>query len=690
LAPLAKLYGDLRRRVLLLGLVVAGLVVSVRAFQLSVLDHSTWQLKAEKQHADTLSVPAPRGTIYDRDGVPLASTREMWMVALAPREVIDALAVERALREHLGFSAREARRLLADGRSWVPLPGRYETSVRVALDRIEGVHFERAMMRFYPHGAMAAELLGRVNASGEVRGGLELELDTVLAGRAGLAVVRVNPRGRPVPGVMLRAIEPVSGQDVVLTIDADLQEIAQEALADALETTLAEAGEMLIADPRTGEILAAVSRRADGTASSWAAVTSPYEPGSTIKPFTLASLLADGLAELTDSLYGEDGSYRLNGRTITDVHGHGWLTLREGFLVSSNVIMAKAASRMEPATQYRRLRDFGFGTATGIPYPAESSGLLRHPKKWSRQSTASLAFGYELSVTPLQLVMAYASIANGGILMEPRIVREIRTRDGRVLQRQDPRAVRRVIPREVADQVRNVMIDAVDTGTGRAASMGAFKVAGKTGTARLVMGGRYQPGAYIATFAGFFPADDPQLVFLVKLDRPRGDYYGGLTAAPVTKATLQAALAAKGTPFDRSAVAQKSASGFASVPPAPEPGVWDAPIRVTSFTTFAAVREEADEVVGRANAAARDDGARDHPTDGAMPESGGESPLARPGQAMIPDVVGLPLREAARRLHVAGFRVRMEGSGRVRAVTPAPGSAPARGTVVRVMAGGRP
>lgn len=650
----ANQHGGLRRRLLLLGLVAAALVVSARSFQLAVLDRATWRTKAEAQHADTLRVPAPRGTIYDRDGVPLASTREMWMIAIAPGEVADTASVEHALREELGFSVRAARRVFSGGRPWVPLPGRYEANARVALERIEGVHFERTMMRFYPHGTLAAEVLGRVNASGEVRGGLEVELDSVLAGRSGLAVVRVNSRGRPVPGVMVRVTEPVPGQDVVLTMDADLQEIAQEALADALETTRAESGEMLIADPRTGEILAAVSRTSGRRATAWTAVTSPYEPGSTIKPFTLASLLAEGRAELTDSLFGEDGSYRLNGRTITDVHRYAWLTLREGFLVSSNIIMAKAASRMDPGTQYSRLRDFGFGTPTGISYPSESGGRLRRPSQWSRQSTASLAFGYELSVTPLQLVMAYASIANGGILMEPRLVREVRTRDGRVLHRREPRAVRRVLPQRVAAELRDVMIDAVETGTGREASMGSFKVAGKTGTARFSAGGRYQPGAYIATFAGFFPADDPQLVFLVKLDRPRGAYYGGQTAAPVTKATLQAALAAKGIPLNRRAVAQAAESEWVTAPAAASAEEATLPVRAATFATFT-------------------------PGDAA----------AAGVRAEVPSVEGLLLREAAQRLHAAGFRVRIQGSGRVRDVVPAPGTVADRGTVVRIAAGGR-
>jgi cell division protein FtsI (penicillin-binding protein 3) len=671
----------LRRRILLLSLVGAAAMITARAFQVALVEHTEWQRRADSQHADTLHMPAPRGTIYDREGDPLASSREVWMVAVAPREISDPVLVAERLSEQVGLPQRAARRVVTGNQRWVVLPGRYEESTRQALDGLSGVHFGRAMKRFYPHGAMASELLGRVNVSGEVAGGVEQELDSVLAGRDGRAVVRVDSRGRPIPGVMLRIIEPVPGRDVVLTIDADLQEIAGDALIDALETTGAASGEMVIADPATGEILAAVSRRGGRPAGSWTAATAPYEPGSTIKPFTLASLLTERRASLSDSVYGEEGSYRLFGRTINDVQPHGWLTLREGFLVSSNIILAKSASRLDPAQQYRRLRDFGFGAPTGISYPSESGGRLRRPADWSKQSQASLAFGYEISVTPLQLVMAYAAIANGGLLMEPRLVREVRARDGRVDRRIEPFVVRRVMSEQVAAELRDLLVEAVDRGTGRAASLGALKVAGKTGTARFTVAGRYQPGAYVATFAGFFPADDPQLVFLVKLDRPQGDYYGGLTAAPVTKATLQAALAAKGMPFDRRAVAMAPTRALEVA----RAGEREAPLAVRAVSF-------AHSVSAAPNADAEGDRPQDQP---AQAERQGAVVLGRAdrsepgGVAVVPPVEGLSLRVAVRRLHASGFRVRIEGGGKVVATIPAEGSVVREGALVRLLGGAR-
>jgi cell division protein FtsI (penicillin-binding protein 3) len=561
------------------------------------------------------------------------------------------------LARYTSLSAREARRIIA-GNRWRDVPGRYEESVRVALDGIPGIHFDQTVLRFYPHERLGSELLGRVNALGDVAGGIEQEMDSVLAGRSGRAVVRIDHRGKPIPGAMVRIVEPIPGNDVVLTLDAELQEIASDALSEALEGTGAIGGEMVIADPWSGEILAAVSRRPSAPAHTWTAVTSPYEPGSTIKPFTVGSLLTEQRASLNDSIYAEQGTYRLHGRTIRDVHAYGWLTLREAFLESSNIVMAKTASRLTPALQYQRLRDFGFGARTGITYPSESDGRLAKPSRWSRQSQASLAYGYEILVTPLQLVMAYAAIANGGVLMEPRLIREVRARDGRVLRRYEPRAIRRALPQSVAETLRSLLAEAVESGTGQRASMGTWKVAGKTGTAKIAEGGRYL-NEYVATFAGFFPAESPQLVFLVKLDRPKGEYYGGVTAAPVTRATLEAALAAHGTPFDRSVVATEVA-----------------PDRPTTATASRAP-------VGPAASSAA------QPVSLALGSpasvSGNRAEEAPP---VVPDVVGLPLREALRRLHAAGFNVRIEGSGGVRSTEPQAGALLGRGRAVRVVGGG--
>jgi cell division protein FtsI (penicillin-binding protein 3) len=640
---------EVRRRILVSGVLLAALLTSARAFQLGVLDGERWRVKALDQQGDTLTLSAPRGTIYDRDGVPLASSRDVYSVAIAPREIADRERVVALLREQLRLSARDAARYVDPSRTWVPLPGRYSLEVRDALDGVHGIHLEAVQQRFYPNGSAARELLGVVRIDGVAMGGLELEFDSVLSGRPGRAVVRRDSRGRPLPGAMLRAVEPTPGRDVYLTIDYDLQEIADQALIDALERTNAAGGELVLTDPATGELLAAVSRSRTGRASNWRAVTSPYEPGSTLKPFTVAALLAVGRARMSDSVYAENGVYEA--LALRDVHGYGWMTLEEALRRSSNIALAKMGARLAPREHYIALRDFGFGTPTGVSYPSESAGRLPRPAQWSRTSSSRLSIGYEISATPLQMAMAYGALANGGELLEPRLVREVRSRDGRVERSFAPRVLRRVIPVEVAEELREVLIGAVEEGTGSAAALGTFAVAGKTGTARVAERGGYRPGAYIASFAGYFPAHGPQLVIIVKLDEPRGEYYGGRAAAPVTRATLEAALAAHSTPIDRLPMAR--AARLAEPTPS-------RPLHYYDYSTAHLV------TVGAA---------------GSVAGTASRDALPQP----VPDVVGMSMRDGARRLHAAGFRIRIEGSGRVVRTVPEPGTHSATDAVVRLI-----
>ena len=662
----AERRGPAGRRRLLLGVFLLLTVAAlVRAFQLQVLEGGIWRERALQQHGDTLRLPAPRGTMYDRNGVPLAATQDAYRIALAKREVTDTARVIALLRKHCSLSERQTRRYLAASRNWVLLPGDYPATVRDGLDGTPGIHFERVLRRFYPHRTLALEVLGAVGMDGEAQSGLELELDSVLRGEPGRATVRIDSRGRPLPGAMLRTREPVPGRDVFLTLDVGLQEIAEDALQQAIAEMKASGGEVLLADPNSGEILAAASRRGAHRAFSWRAVNEPYEPGSTLKPFTVGGLLTLGRVTLEDSVFAENGLYRVAGRRrpITDVHPYGMLSVADALRKSSNIALAKLSVRMSPTEHYLVLRDFGFGAPTGVSYPSESSGLLRRPAKWGGQSQHSIAMGYEISVTPLQIMMAYAAIANGGLLLEPRLVREVRGRDGLIQHASEPRALRRVLPTVVAAELRAVLEGAVTDGTAQQAALGPYAVAGKTGTAKISAGpgAGYQSGAYYASFAGFFPARDPQLVFLVKIDQPHGQYYGGVVAAPVIRKALEAALAARNTPLDRRAVATPAPQlpdggevRFAAILPPAE----HEPTLVTPGTRRLALRK---------------------PQTPAVP--------AGPPR-VVPSTAGLPLRDAVRALHAAGLRVRVDGHGRVRRSWPESGDTVAPGTVVRVLAEG--
>jgi cell division protein FtsI (penicillin-binding protein 3) len=645
----------LRRRILLIALLLASLSVFYRAFALQVLEADSWRARAENQQADQVALPAPRGTIYDRDGVPLAASQEAFRISIAPRELRKPTEVTQLLRKHAKLTRAAAQRAVDPARSWIVLPGRYDAPVRQALNGVRGVYFERVLRRVMPRGEIATELLGLISADNRALGGLEQQFDAELRGEPGRAATRRDARGRMIPGAWQEIVEPIPGNDLHLTIDADLQEIAREALGEAVAETGATGGELLLSDPRTGEVLAAVSSRKGPR--TWRAVTEPYEPGSTLKPFAIATLVAEKRTYLSERVFAENGAYTRESRTIRDVHAHGWLTVAEALKYSSNIVVAKLSERLDPATQYAYLRAFGFGSPTAVTYPSESSGLLRRPASWTEFSPASLAIGYEISVTPLQMLMAWGALANGGVLMEPRLVREVRARDGRIIQSMPTEAVRRVIPEWIANQLRPVLSEAVSAGTARMAALGSWDVAGKTGTARAAVHGRYQSGAYTSSFAGFFPASNPQLVFLVKLDSPRGEYYGAQTAAPVTRTMLEAALAARSIPLDKRAVATK--------PPPP----------------LAKAKVETPRSAEPAS------GPYIFALDAGPPRRIAHRSAS--SLSSVPDVRGLALRDAVRHLHAKGFRVGLQGRGVIKASNPGAGERVPSGALIRLNAVGQ-
>ncbi len=646
--------GPWRRRVLLGAWLTAAAIICLRAGQIQGVQAQRWRAVAEAQHRKDEKVVAARGSVLDRDGTPLAVSRERFSVGIAPHELINVEAARALLVDALGIPSRKAQELTAPERRWSVVQGRYSPAVREKLNGVRGIHVTRELQRYHPHGDLADGVLGVV-LDDKGRGGVEQEFEDLLRGSPGRVVVARDNVGREIPGERILVEPPHPGGEVVLTLDMDLQEIAREALQEAIDKTHARGGDVLITDPHTGEILAIVSIL-DGRAASLSAINTPFEPGSTLKPFTVAGLLEHGIVSLHDTIDVADGDWTFAGRTL-ERHYPGRMTVADALRVSSNVGIAQAAQPMTQAQQYENLRDFGFGVRTGIEIPGEARGSLSRPEQWSAQSPASLAIGYEISVTSLQMAMAYGALANGGRLMQPRLVREIRGSDGTVLQRFEPRVIRQVVSTQVARSVSRVLEDVVEDGTGKSARLSAFRVAGKSGTSRLYTADvGYESGAYFSSFVGYFPAEDPQLVVFVKLDRPQGGYYGGAVAAPVTRATMEAALAARATHLDRAALLRaarasttppvRRAAHFASLPidlpvPLPVP-----PARRTPL-----------------------------PSD--------ESPMS--GSVVpVPDVAGLPSRVALRRLHALGLRVSGAQAGEILGTEPAAGTRVARGDTIQL------
>ena len=632
--------------------VVGGALVCIagRAAQLQLLEGRRWAEEARAQRTEHVALPARRGALTDRHGTPLALTQETYHVGVAVNELRDPAKDVPRIARRLRLATADVQRALR--RRYAYFAGPYSVIDVQPLRAVRGVHLEPVLNRFYPAPDLARPVIGRVGDDGREASGLERALDSLLAGRPGAAVVLKDRAGREYESPARVIAQPVAGADVALTLDAELQEIAQRALDDAIRRMDADGGDVVMMDPATGEVLAVASRRRDGSARP-SAFTDTFEHGSVAKIFTAAALLALQRVAPAERVSGEDGKYRLGGRTITDEEPLPVLTLADAIRFSSNIALVKFAARLAPAEQYAMLRDFGFGAFTGIEFPAEATGRLRPPAEWSGLSAGSLAMGYEVSVTPLQLAVAYAALANDGVLLSPTLIRDVRGPGGDVAYRHRPEPVRRVVRPEVAAALRTLLRGVVEGGTGAEAALVNFPVAAKTGTARRVVGGRYAPGQYTASFAALFPADRPQLVLVVKIDDPRkGSYFAAQTAAPVTRSMLEQALAARTVALDRARLSTAAPRAVAQ-PLDDDPGVvpyvvsW--PFRPDSSPALADVARRA-----------------------------------------VPDVTGRPLREAVRALHRRGFRVALKGWGVAHHTWPAAGDSAAAGATVTLFAAPRP
>ena len=631
--------------------------------QVGQADH--WRARATGQQKVETEIPAARGAILDAAGTVLVESRALVRLDIAPTEVKETRELAAALKR-VGVAPEFVRRATDRQRKWVELPGRFLSSDVDDLLKMRGVHPRPVLERVPPSTDGLRRLLGTVDRDGRAVGGMEAALDASLRGTPGRTVMVKTGRG------MLLSPEenyvaPAPGRTAVLTLHQGLQDIAERALSDAMRTLNAQGGDIVVLDPHTGEIRALASRRARADASGATALTEPYEPGSTLKPFIAAALIERGRVTLDEVVNTYNGTWKIDGRTITDVHREPSMSFADVIRFSSNIGIIQFAERLTAGEQYEALRDAGFGMVTGAPYPSESSGRLRQVREWSGFSQASLAMGYEIAVTPLQLALAYGAIANGGELLEPTLVKELRREDGKVLQRAERRVVRRIMSEQTARTMRGLLREVVSSGTGTGANLTTYQIAGKSGTARRVRsdGKGYEEGSYTASFVGLFPAEDPQLVVLVKLDDPEGAYYGGKIAAPVTKAVLEAAIAARDAALD-----PRKLEG--------------PPLRIATAESIAAETTRA-EVVEAARVEAV---AAAEPNAPFVIELG--APVQAPKRVVsarpVPDVHGMPTRSAVRELHRAGFRVSLVRSGSGAETSPAAGTVLPAGTTVRLAA----
>jgi cell division protein FtsI/penicillin-binding protein 2 len=650
-----------------------------RVAWISLVEHGYYTARAERNHDQRVLVRPERGDLLDRHGRSLAHDLQTYTITAAPREMKDPLHTARELARRLSIPSRKLERDFQSGRPYLVVARQVppEIGQEIASWSPRGIYYTLETRREYLLGASAGEVLGRTDTDDIGVDGIELQLDSELRGRAGWTTLFRDGRGQShaLPRGLRRDAE--DGQNVVLSLDADLQAIVEAHLARAVDTLRAVRGFAIFMDPNTGEVLAAanVPHLGPGKARNWT-FTDQYEPGSTYKVVVAGAALEEGLAR-PDQVFeaSATGSAVLApGATFHDTHKRAEFTFRDAVRFSSNIVMGKLGLLVGSERLYRYSTDLGFGEITGVDFPGEASGRLRSPASWSARSCPTIAIGHEISVTPLQLALAYSAIANGGVLMQPMLVREVRDRSGHVTRRFEPHAVRRAFSEHTTALLREMLGAVVDSGTAKAARIPGLAIAGKTGTAQKYDAnvGTYGRGMYLSSFAGFVPAQAPRLVGVVVIDEPHGkQYYGGEVAAPVFREVLLDLMRLPDGPFE------SRMTEIACRPPAP------APVTVPDVRLLPpdAVARRLSAVGLRAHFEGR--GARalaQAPAAGLAAERGAsvavwlEAPSDSAANVM-PDLSGVAVREALRRLALLGVRPRIEGRGLVVRQEPVAGAA---------------
>jgi cell division protein FtsI (penicillin-binding protein 3) len=728
--------------------------ISGRLFWLQVVRHSEFVERAQKQQQRTFEVAPRRGVLYDRNLRELAMTVQADSIYAVPTEIEDKAAAARALGAVVHTDPQDALTTvdqiagrLAVGRSfaWVARRVTAETSAKVKAMNMPGVYFQKEFQRFYPDNEIAAQVLGYVGADDNGLGGLEQKFEPQLHGFPGRMYTALDAR-RHVLGSSEQ--EPEPGQNLELTIDENIQFLAERALDHAMEKTQAANGTVVVQDVHTGQILALAvrptfdpnqARRTTPGLLKNHAVSDVYEPGSVFKLVTYSAALDQHVAAPDDKIDCQGGQITLFGRVIHDDKSdhYGVITVHEALEHSSDVAAVKLALKVGQDNFYDYIRDFGFGSRTGAELPGETRGLLRPTKRWGASSIGSIAIGQEVGVTPLQLVSMVSTIANGGVYLPPHVLipgqfdnvaanqkplplQAAPFKPGEDLPNPLPPGARRVISTMTAAQMRKMMEGVVLYGTGKPAQLNGYSSGGKTGTAQKIdpVTHLYSKTMHIASFAGIAPVNNPVISVAVIMDSPKGpSYYGTAVSAPVFAEVAQQVLEYLGVPHDIDITAPRApAKGqkveveddaedhtdevnalFAAANDLPV----DDPLRAPQDAN-AGNRNSGAQTLARATAEAASPAQHEAPRSGvtqpsvsltsaaravpevAAPQAAAEVAVIDEKRLQVPSLLGLPMRKVIEVAAASGMDVQVSGSGTVREQAPAAGSMVAAGTKIVV------
>ncbi|MFO1518095.1 MAG: penicillin-binding protein [bacterium] len=531
-------------------------VIVGRTVELHIADNTKLSKLAQTQYQKKITVAPRRGNIYDAQGGELAIDVKVDSLYANPKQVNDSTALAKQLGPILGMEVDKLEELLSKEKKFVWIKRRLspEESTKVHALHNEALGLVKEFKRFYPNKELAATMLGAVGLDSVALGGLELYYDEFLKSASSPVVVDQDARGQSYSPYAFTDVE--NPNNLVLTIDKTIQFITEKELETAVKGSEAKSGIAVVLNSRTGEVLAMASypdfdpnRYADFDLSHWKnrVITDSFEPGSIFKGVTAAAALESGRIGLDQKFNCEGGAYQVGKFTIHDHGGYGALNLADIIKVSSNIGSFKIAQYLGREQFSDMVLHFGFGSKTGIDLPGEVSGILASPKTWSSVQQGTIAFGQGISVTPLQIANAYSAIANGGYLMKPFVVKEIRDSKGNVIRENKPQIVRQVVSEANARKLIEILKGVVGPGgTGTSAQVEEYGVAGKTGTAQKVSEGKgksgYAEGKFVASFVGIAPADEPRITVLVSINEPKGNHFGGVVAAPAFREIVRQTL----------------------------------------------------------------------------------------------------------------------------------------------------
>ena len=553
----------MRQRALCLSVVLLLWVCGIfaRLVFLQVLDHGDLVARAERQQMRTVTVSAKRGDIVDRHGRLLATSVDADSIYAVPSEIADkAGTVGKLCRTFTDCTERERQTLLDrfnQQRAFVYVRRQVSTedARRVAALDLDSIGFIKESRRFYPNRELAAHVLGYVGIDGGGLNGLESTYDRQVSGKPGTLLVHTDAKRHAFSRVER---PPTAGSSIELTIDGYLQHVTERELHDGVVENHAAGGTAIVLDPRTGEILAManeptfnpnVYRDATEQERRNRAVQDLYEPGSTFKVVTASAAIEEKVMPVTAMIDTSPGAIRIGSRVVREASGHDYkmLSFADVLIKSSNVGAIKIGFRVGAERLSRYVERFGFGRPISSDFPAENPGIVWDRSKWTESALASISMGYQVGVTPLQMVAAMGALANGGALVEPHVVRAS-YRDNRRVEVK-PKFVRNAVAPETAAQLTSIMEGVVERGTAKAAQIDQYTLAGKTGTAAKLVAGRYSRSDYNASFVGFAPSRNPTVVILVVIDSPHGHgTTGGAVSAPVFKRIAEATLRYYGVP----------------------------------------------------------------------------------------------------------------------------------------------